>query len=58
MDRESQHDRGNTEPAGMDFQMPVIYFMFKLTVRVASKLRSWVNTIFHKLVESVNSSDI
>ena len=52
-----------------DFQMPVIYFMFKLTIRsqaqqqqlILTKLLSygsWVNTIFHKLIKSVNSAGI
>ena len=53
-----------------DFQMPVIYFMFKLTIRSQAQQQqqlilikllsygSWVNTIFHKLIKSVNSADI
>ena len=56
------------KPVGMakdfNFQMLVIYFIFKLTICVAStttanfesvrQLQGWVNTIFHKIRKSVN----
>ena len=52
-----------------DFQMPVIYVMFKLIIRVAStittanfqsitQLQSWVDTICRKIRKYVNSSII
>ena len=51
-----------------NFQMLVIYFMFKLAIWVAStttanfesirQLQSWVNTIFHKIRKSVNLSHV
>ena len=50
-----------------DFQMLVIYVMFKSAVQLActttsdfaliAQLRSWANTIFHKIRKSVNSTD-
>ena len=51
------------------FQIPLVYVMLKLTIRVAStttttansesfvQLRSWVNTIFRKTKKSFNSSN-
>ena len=59
-----ERGKGKREPAGMakdfDFQMLVIYVMFKLTVQLActtttsdfaliAQLRSWADTIFIKL---------
>ena len=71
--RKGEEGKVKRERVGMakdfDFHMPVIYFMFELTIRVASttttsnfekitQLRSWVNTIFQKFIKFVNSSDI
>ena len=51
-----------------NFQMAEIYFMFKLTIWVASsttanfesirQLQSWVNLIFYKIGKPFNSSDV
>ena len=71
-----ERGRGKREPVGMakdfNFQTQIIYFMFKLSIWVAStttanfesirQLQSWVNTILTKLknlsiCQMFNSSD-
>ena len=70
---EKETGRGKREPVGMakdfDFQMSVVYVMFRLTIWVASttrtvnlnkytQLRSCINTIFRKIKKSVRSLNI
>ena len=67
-----ERGRGKREHVGMakdfNFQMPVIYFMLKLTIWVAStttanfesirQLQSWVSTTFYKIRKSFTSSNV